>query len=341
MKDDRNIAESGIERTARVSVAPMMNWTDRHCRAFHRRLSRQSVLYTEMVTCSAIVHGDRQRLLGFDTAEEPLVLQLGGSDPAELAEAAMIARDFGYRALNLNCGCPSDRVQRGRFGACLMAEPDLVRDCVAAMAKASALPVSVKCRIGIDDQEDYAGLASFVDLVREGGVTTFIVHARKAWLKGLSPKENRDIPPLRYELLQQLKVERPEISIHLNGGIVSLDQVEAALNWADGVMLGRAAYQNPFILAKVDSRFFGQPDPLNSRAEAVEALVALAERLLADDSKVKDLACHCLGLMNGLPGARTWRRIVSEGMRDPESGPDLFRLGFSAVREDPAPAVAA
>ncbi len=330
-----------IDREIAFSVAPMMDWTDRYCRAFHRCLTRKTLLFTEMVTSGAVVFGKRDRLLGFDAAEEPLILQLGGSDPVELGEAAKIAADFGYRAVNLNCGCPSDRVQKGRFGACLMAEPDLVRACVERMIAASGLPVSVKCRIGIDEQEDYADLVCFVDRVSQGGVTTFYVHARKAWLKGLSPKQNREIPPLRYELVERLKAERPGLSIHLNGGLVSLDQAEAALSWADGVMLGRAAYQNPFLLARVDSRIFGVPDPLCSRAACVEDLMALAARVRSDGGKVKDLARHTLGLMNGLPGARAWRRIVSEGMRDPEAGPDLFRQGFSSVREESEPAEAA
>lgn len=323
------------------SVAPMMDWTDRYCRAFHRMLSRRALLFTEMVTSGAVVHGKRVRLLGFDASEEPLVLQLGGSDPAELGEAAKIAADFGYRALNLNCGCPSDRVQKGRFGACLMAEPDLVRACVESMSRASDLPVSVKCRIGIDEQEDYVDLLAFVDAVRAGGVSTFYVHARKAWLKGLSPKENREIPPLRYEIVERLKAERPCLSIHLNGGLVTLDLVETALSWADGVMLGRAAYQNPFLLAKVDSRIFGQADPLNSRADCVELLIEHAVRIRGEGGKVKDLARHTLGLMNGLPGARAWRRIVSEGMRDPDAAPELFRQGFAPVREGIEPAKAA
>ncbi len=325
----------------RISCAPMMDWTDRYCRAFHRLMTRRALLFTEMVTSGAVVFGDRARLLRFDPSEEPLVLQLGGSDPKELGEAAKIAADFGYRALNLNCGCPSDRVQKGRFGACLMAEPTLVRDCVEAMARVSGLPVSVKCRIGIDDQEDYADLLAFVDCVSQGSVRTFYVHARKAWLQGLSPKENREIPPLRYEVVERLKYERPDLSIHLNGGITSLEQAEAALSWADGVMLGRAAYQNPFLLAEVDSRFFGDADPLQSRAEVVQGLVELADRFKADGSKFKDLARHTLGLMNGLPGARAWRRIVSEGMRDPDSGSELFRQGFAGVREGPDPAAAA
>jgi len=311
----------------------MMDWTDRYCRAFHRMLTRRSVLFTEMVTAGAVVHGDRAGILGFDVLEEPVVLQLGGSDPEELAPAAEAAATFGYRSLNLNCGCPSDRVQKGRFGACLMAEPALVRDCVSAMAAASGLPVSIKCRIGIDAQEDYADLRRFVDIVGEGGVGCFYVHARKAWLQGLSPKQNREIPPLRYEVVQRLKAERADLQIHLNGGILSLDQAAAALAWADGVMIGRAAYRNPFLLASVDSRFHGDTNPVSSRAEAVEGLVALGGRLREEGRPLKDLARHTLGLMNGLPGARVWRRMIGEGMRDPAAEPNLFRQGFASVRE--------
>ncbi|MEO1191537.1 MAG: tRNA dihydrouridine(20/20a) synthase DusA [Pseudomonadota bacterium] len=314
------------------AVAPMMDWTDRFCRAFHRALTRQAVLYTEMLTAGAVVHGDRQRLLSFDPVEEPLVLQLGGSEPDLLAQASEIAATWGYSALNLNCGCPSDRVQKGRFGACLMAEPALVRDCVAAMARASGLPVTVKCRIGIDQQEDYADLLRFVDCVAEGGVTCFIVHARKAWLQGLSPKQNREVPPLRYEVVERLKQERPQLEIHLNGGLQTLEQAEAALAWADGVMLGRAAYQDPALLLQVDSRIYGMSDPLEGRGEAVAALITQAERLAEEGIPLRALARHSLGLMNGLPGARAWRRIVSEGMRDPAAGPDLFRQGLAAVR---------
>ncbi len=317
----------------RFSVAPMMDWTDRYCRAFHRLMTRHTTLYSEMVTAGAVIHGDRRRILGFSHAEEPVVLQLGGSDPDALARASEIAAGFGYRALNLNCGCPSDRVQNGRFGACLMAEPELVRDCVAAMAGASGLPVSVKCRIGIDEQEEGPALQHFVEVVAEGGVTTFIVHARKAWLKGLSPKENREIPPLRYELVERLKRSRPDLDIHLNGGLGSLEAAAAALSWADGVMLGRAAYQNPFLLAKADSSFFGQPDPVASRADVVEGLVSLGEALAAEGVPLKHLARHTLGLMNGLPGARAWRRLVSEGARGESASPSIFRDGYSLVRE--------
>ncbi len=311
----------------------MMDWTDRHCRAFHRLMTRHTTLFSEMVTAGAVVHGNRERILGFGPEEEPLVLQLGGSDPDELAQAAEIAAGLDYRALNLNCGCPSDRVQQGRFGACLMAEPELVRDCVAAMARASGLPVSVKCRIGIDEQEEGPALRHFVDVVAKGGVATFIVHARKAWLQGLSPKENREVPPLRYDVVEQLKQRRPDLEIHLNGGLRDLAEATAALSWADGAMLGRAAYQNPFLLAKADSRFFGQPDPVDSRAEVVEGLVLLGERLVAEGIPLKNLARHTLGLMNGLPGARAWRRVVSEGMRAENAEPSLFEQGFALVRE--------
>jgi len=312
----------------------MMDWTDRWCRVFHRLLTRRAVLFTEMVTAGAVLHGDRDRILGFDPAEQPLVLQLGGSDPEELARAAEVAARLGYRALNLNCGCPSDRVQSGRFGACLMAEPALVRDCVTAMAGATGLPVSVKCRISIDEQEDFADLLRFVETVAEGGVQTFIVHARKAWLQGLSPKENREIPPLRYEVVQALKEVRPDLSIHLNGGLQDLDAVEKALAWADGAMLGRAAYQDPFVLARADGRFYGACDPVADRAAVVEGLVGLGARLASDGIPLKALARHTLGLMNGLPGARGWRRTLSEGMRAPDAAPELFRRAFAGVREE-------
>lgn len=324
---------NSVDRATPFSVAPMMDWTDRHCRAFHRLLTKRATLFTEMVTAAAVVHGPRDRLLAFDPGEEPLVLQLGGSDPEELARAAEVAASFGYRALNLNCGCPSDRVQKGRFGACLMAEPYLVRDCVVAMARASGLPVSVKCRIGIDDQDPEQALFGFVETLAEGGATLFYVHARKAWLKGLSPKENREIPPLDYDLVRRLKTRRPDLSIHLNGGMTDLEQAEEAMAWADGAMLGRAAYQDPFLLAEVDGRFFGAPRPPVTRAEVVEGLVGLGAGLRQRGLPLKLLARHTLGLMNGLPGARAWRRTLSEGMQAPAAEPALFRLAFAPVGE--------
>ena len=319
----------------RLSVAPMMDWTDRWCRQFHRLLTARALLYTEMITTGAILHGGAERHLAFDESEQPVSLQLGGSEPADLARAARIAAGFGYREINLNCGCPSDRVQSGRFGACLMAEPALVGDCVAALKDAVALPVTVKCRIGIDEADPEAMLFGFVEAVAARGCETFVVHARKAWLKGLSPKQNREVPPLDYALVRRLKQARPDLTIVLNGGL-TLDLALEHLAWADGAMLGRVAYQEPWSLATVDPRVFGAPAPLASRAEAVEALVRLAERHCAAGRPLKLLARHTLGLMNGLPGARAWRRVLSEGMTDRAAGPELFRQAAAPVRFDDA-----
>jgi len=329
-----------MAKSARFSVAPMMDWTDRHCRRFHRLLTREALLYTEMVTTGAILHGDAARFLAFDPEERPLALQLGGSDPKDLAAATRIAAAYGYDAINLNCGCPSDRVQNGAFGACLMREPALVADCLAAMRDRSPLPVTVKCRLGVDDQEERDSLFAFVETLARAGTGTFVVHARKAWLKGLSPKENRDIPPLNYPLVKELKAAFPELTVVLNGGLADLDRAEAALAWADGVMLGRAAYQEPWLLSQVDSRLFGQAPPVSERAELVERLTDLGAETLARGWPLKALARHSLGLMNGLPGARHWRRTLSEGMRDPAAGPALFHEAFAQVRT-PALRVAA
>ena len=249
----------------------MMDWTDRHCRSFHRVLTRKALLYTEMVTTGALIHGPRDRLLGFSPEEHPVALQLGGSDPAALATCSRMAEERGYDEVNLNCGCPSDRVQNGRFGACLMAEPQLVADCIAAMRAAVKIPVTVKCRIGIDDQDPEEALRTFIDTVAKAGPDLFIVHARKAWLKGLSPKENRDVPPLDYDLVRRVKAERPHLKIVLNGGLPSLQAAAEHLTWADGVMLGRAAYEQPWRLAEVDSLIFGAPDPVASPLQAAEA----------------------------------------------------------------------
>ena len=310
----------------RFSVAPMMDRTDRHCRFFHRLLSRRARLYTEMLTADALIHGDRDRLLGFDAAEHPVALQLGGSEPAALAQAARIGRDRGYDEINLNCGCPSDRVRRGRFGAALMAEPELVGRCLAAMREAVDLPVTVKCRIGIDDQDDDA-LARFAEAVHAlSGVTVFIVHARKAWLEGLSPKQNREIPPLRYDLAFRLKRDRPDLTVVLNGGIDGLDAAEAALadGKADGVMLGRAAYADPWLLAGVDGRLFHEPPPLATRHEAVAALLPYAERLAAEGVRPHALTRHIHGLFQGCPGARAFRRHLAENAHRPEAGPEVL-----------------
>jgi tRNA-dihydrouridine synthase A len=292
------------------AVAPMMDWSDRHCRVLHRTLSRRALLYTEMITAVAILRGDRQKLLGYDPSEHPVALQLGGSDPRELAQAAQIGEDFGYDEINLNVGCPSDRVQSGRFGACLMREPDLVAECMAAMGDAVRVPVTVKCRIGVDDQDPEQSLFTLVDLCAQAGVSTFAVHARKAWLEGLSPKENRDIPPLDYGLVQRLKAERPGLTIVLNGGIETLDAAIEHLAWADGVMLGRAAYHTPGLLGAVDARVFGEGETIEEREASARYRPYLAARL-AEGVPLHAMTRHMLGLFSGAPGARTWRRILT------------------------------
>ena len=288
----------------------MMDWTDRHCRSFHRVLTRRALLYSEMVTSAAVLHGDRERLLGFDAGEHPVALQLGGSDPAELAAAARIGEDFGYREINLNVGCPSDRVQSGRFGACLMLEPGLVAECMAAIGQVVQVPATVKCRIGVDDQDPEASLFALVDACAGAGVDTFIVHARKAILKGLSPKENRDIPPLNYDLVRRLKLDRPGLTIVLNGGIGGLDAAEALLADFDGVMLGRAAYHDPGLLGEVDARIFCEAAVVTPEA-AVEAYLPYVEARLAEGVPLAAMTRHMLGLFQGRRGARAWRRILT------------------------------
>ncbi len=289
----------------------MMDWTDRRCRAFHRSLTTRALLYTEMVTAQAVAHGDVSRLLGFDPAEQPVALQLGGSDPALLADAARVGGEMGYCEINLNVGCPSDRVQSGRFGACLMREPDLVAECVAAMAVATSAPVTVKCRIGVDDQEPSEALFTLVDACADAGVTTFAVHARKAWLKGLSPKENRDIPPLDYDLVYRLKRERPHLTIVINGGIASLDQAVAHLAHVDGVMMGRAAYQEPGLLGAVDRLLFGETGEDVDPFEALARYRPYMAAQLAAGVALNAMTRHMLGLFHGWPGARAWRRIMT------------------------------
>jgi tRNA-dihydrouridine synthase A len=305
----------------RFAVAPMMDWTDRHCRVFHRILTRQALLYTEMVTAPAILHGKRDQLLGFSPEEHPVALQLGGSDPGQLAEAAAIGAGYGYDEINLNIGCPSDRVQEGRFGACLMAEPQVVADCVLAMRARVSVPVTVKCRIGIDDQDSERDLQTFIDTVASAGVATFIVHARKAWLSGLSPKENRDVPPLDYARVYRLKQARPDLTIAINGGITTLEASLTHLDHVDGVMLGRAAYQTPYILADVDQQMFGAEGPKISRAEVIAALLPYTERHLARGGRLNNIVRHILGLYHGEPGARAFRRHLSENATRP--GADL------------------
>jgi tRNA-dihydrouridine synthase A len=294
----------------RFCVAPMMEWTDTHCRVLHRLLTRRALLYTEMVTAEAIIRGNRSRLLAFNASEHPVALQLGGSDPIRLAEAARIAEGIGYDEINLNVGCPSDRVQSGRFGACLMREPELVAQCVKAMRAAVSLPVTVKCRLGVDDQDPRRALRTLIDLCEAAGTTTFIVHARKAWLDGLSPKENRDVPPLDYDLVYAVKREKPTLNIVVNGGIESLDECDAHLARVDGVMLGRAAYHAPAMLAEVDACFFaGEERDLN---EAVEAYLEYVERKLCEGVPLNAMTKHMLPLFNGKPGARLFRRYLSE-----------------------------
>ena len=298
----------------------MMDWTDRHCRAFHRVLTRRALLYTEMVTTGAIAHGDRARLLDFAPSEHPVALQVGGSDPRECAEAARIGESWGYGEINLNVGCPSDRVQSGRFGACLMAEPDLVGACVEAMGAAVNIPVTVKCRIGIDDQDDEEDLDRFIETVSTAGCRSFIIHARKAWLKGLSPKENRDIPPLNYARVYRLKARRPELEIAINGGILSLHDCSDHLAQVDGVMLGRAAYQSPWLLAGVDEALFSERPVVTSRMEALERYMPYVEAQIEGGAKLHHIARHLLGLFQGEPGARHWRRYLSEHMHREGAG---------------------
>ena len=290
----------------------MMDWTDRHCRFFHRLLSARALLYTEMITAEAILHGKRDMLLAFDAEEHPVALQLGGSDPAKLGEAAAVGEGYGYDEINLNVGCPSDRVQEGRFGACLMAEPDLVARCVAAMQARVRVPVTVKCRIGIDAQDSEADLERFTSTVAAAGCRTFIVHARKAWLQGLSPKENREIPPLDYGRVYRLKVAHPELEIVINGGITSLDEAAGHLEKVDGVGLGRAAYQNPYLLAQADRRLFGADTDAPSRRAVIEALIPYTERHLRAGGRLNNIARHILGLYHGRPRARAFRRHIAE-----------------------------
>lgn len=323
----------------RLSVAPMMDWTDRHCRAFHRAFSARALLYTEMVTTGAVIHGDRARLIGFDPQEQPVALQLGGSDPADLAEAARIGEAEGYAEINLNVGCPSDRVQSGRFGACLMREPDLVAACMAAMKAAVAVPVTVKCRIGVDDQTTDEGLFALVRACADVGVDTFIVHARMAWLRGLSPKENRDVPPLDYQVVRRLKAERPELSISINGGVADLDQAEGFLAPSDdgpaldGVMLGRAAYHEPATLGQADRRIFGADTADVGPFEAIAAYRPYLAARLDQGLHLSAMTRHMLGAMHGRPGARAFRRILTVEANQPGAGLQVVDRALEAVSE--------
>lgn len=319
-----------------LSVAPMMDWTDRHCRYFHRQLSSSALLYTEMVTTGAVIHGDREHLLGFDPAEQPVALQLGGSSPEDLARAARIGADFGYCEINLNVGCPSDRVQKGRFGACLMKEPALVRDCLAAMREAVSVPVTIKTRIGVDDHDSEAFFFDFVDTVRQSGVETFIIHARKAWLSGLSPKENREVPPLLHERAHALKRRHPDLVVIVNGGIAAVDDAVAQLEHVDGVMLGRAAYHNPWILAEITARL-GDGAAASSPAKVVEAMVDYAQRHMDGGGRLIHVGRHMLGLLHGRPGARRWRQLLSQNMhRDDLGAQFLLEALQETARNHPA-----
>jgi tRNA-dihydrouridine synthase A len=316
------------------AVAPMMDWTDRHCRFFHRQLSRHAVLYTEMVTARAVVHGDRTKLLDFDVREQPLVLQLGGSEPEFLAEAARIGEGWGYSAINLNVGCPSDRVQGGNFGACLMATPQLVAECVAAMMKAVTISVTVKCRIGIDDQDEDADLQRFVEIVSLTGCKTFIIHARKAWLQGLSPKENREIPPLNYPRVGRLKESFPHLQIHLNGGLETVAQAERESQGLDGVMLGRAAYHTPWELIHVDPHYADQAPPVASRHEAVEAMLPYIREYQAQGLALHRIVRHMLGLYHGQPGGRIWRQMISTQGHRPGADHTVLQKAREAVESE-------
>lgn len=321
-----------------ISVAPMMDWTDRHCRYFLRQISRRALLYTEMITTGAVIHGDRARLLAFDPEEHPVALQLGGADPAALAECARIAEGLGYDEVNLNVGCPSDRVQSGRFGACLMAEPALVARCVSAMREAVAIPVTVKSRIAIDALDEWDTLRGFVETVADAGCERFIVHARKALLSGLSPKENRDVPPLRYDLVYALKSARPDLTVVLNGGVDAHPAIAGHLRHVDGVMLGRAAYRNPYILADVDRRYFGETGPVRTRHEIVEAILPYVEAQLRAGTPLMAMSRHLIGLFQSMPGARAWRRHLSENAYHRESGTEVIRDALARI---PTPVAAA
>ncbi len=309
----------------------MLDWTDRHCRYFLRQITRHTLLYTEMITTGALIHREPARFLDYHPAEHPLALQIGGSDPAELAVCARLADEWAYDEVNLNVGCPSDRVQSGRFGACLMADPPLVADCVTAMSQASPRPVTVKHRIGIDDMDSYDALARFVDSVAQAGCKTFIVHARKAWLQGLSPRENREIPPLRYQVVHQLKRDFPHLELVINGGFKTLAQAQQQLVHLDGVMIGREAYQNPWMLVDADSRIFGDTTDMVARKQVVKRMLPYTEQQHAAGVPLHRITRHMLGLFQGQRGARAWRRFLSERAHRPDSGPELLNTALTLL----------
>ena len=317
----------------RISVAPMMDWTDRHCRYFHRLIAPDILLYTEMVTTPAIIHGERERLLGFSEKEKPLALQLGGSYPDALARCAEVGEQWGYDEINLNCGCPSDRVQEGSFGACLMAEPQLVADCVAAMQRAVSIPVTVKSRIGIDDFDHYDFLKNFVETVAAAGCGIFIIHARKAILKGLSPKENRTVPPLVYDYAYRIKQEFPPLRIIINGGIKTTAEVREHLQHVDGVMIGREAYQNPWWLHELQNEILQKPTPFSPK-DIVHAMLPYVHEQLAQGVRLNAITKHMLGLFQGIPGARAWRRIMAEEAVKPDANADIILQALQAVAQD-------
>lgn len=319
----------------------MMDWTDRHCRVFHRLMTRRALLYTEMLTTGAIIHGDRARLLSFDASEHPVALQLGGSEPADLAAAAKIGEEFGYDEINLNVGCPSDRVKDGRFGACLMAEPELVARGIAAMKRAVKIPVTVKCRIGIDDQDPEVALDALARGVIAAGADALIVHARKAWLNGLSPKENRDIPPLDYDRVYRLKAALPDVPVIINGGIASLAEARAHLDHVDGVMLGRAAYQEPWRLLSVDPELFGEPAPFADMKDVFEAMMPYIEQQLARGTRLHSIVRHFVGAFHGVPGARAFRRHLAENGVRPGAGVAVLRDAMALVEGRAVSSIAA
>jgi tRNA-dihydrouridine synthase A len=319
----------------------MMEWTDRHCRYFLRLISKRTLLYTEMVTADAILRGDRKRLLQFHVDEHPVALQVGGSEPRGLAEAARIGAEFGYDEINLNVGCPSDRVQAGRFGACLMAEPELVADLIAAMGESCKVAVTVKCRIGIDDQDAEESLDRFIDAVAQGGCRTFILHARKAWLEGLSPKENRDVPPIDYDRVYRIKTRRPDLTIIVNGGIGSFGEAVDHLGYVDGVMLGRAAYQDPYLLAQVDQRLFGATEPAPSRLDVLDRFMVYAKEELARGVRLNQMTRHILGLFHGQPRARAFRRLLAENAHLDGAGLDVLRAARDVAARESRRAIAA
>ena len=333
--------ETGVRESRRFSIAPMMDWTDRHCRVFHRVLTRRAKLYTEMLTTGAVIHGDRMRLLGFDACEHPVALQLGGSNPQDLAASARIGEDFGYDEINLNVGCPSDRVQDGRFGACLMAEPRLVADCVAAMKRAVNIPVTVKCRIGIDDQDPEIALDVLARAMVDAGADELIVHARKAWLQGLSPKQNRDIPPLDYDRVYRLKAALPDVPVVINGGVASIAEARRHLDHVDGVMMGRAAYQEPWRLLAVDPELFGVPAPHPSMRAALEAFFPYIEDQLARGTRLHAVTRHLVGAFHGVAGARAFRRALAENCTPADAGLDQLRDAIARVGQGEAASVAA